>query len=327
MKATLIHNPNAGDDKQATAGQILALMKEAGYDVRYQSPKEKRWHKVLKKRADIVVVAAGDGTVGRVARRMIGKNIPLAVLPMGTANNISKTLGIADLPVTQLIRGWKTARRLKFDAGVAVGPWGERYFIEGFGAGLLTTSIPEVEANKTMAQLDEAGTKVTYAQQIFRERLADSPAVDVVGRLDGKDISGRYVLFEVLNMKYIGPNLFLAPGMMRSDGEFQVVLLAEKDRRKLQGYIKNWQEGKPWPPQFAPRHGKKLRIKWTGYPIHIDDQIWPKHDKNRHEVRENLDIRVKPKAVEFLVPKEVHEVQKLADKNSKQPQPRRRRAQ
>src|SRR5688572_33046215 len=99
MKATLIHNPGAGDNKTATVGQSEALLKEAGYKVRYQSSKERRWHKALKKSADIIVVAAGDGTVGKVARRMIGKGVPLAVLPMGTANNISKTLGIADLPV------------------------------------------------------------------------------------------------------------------------------------------------------------------------------------------------------------------------------------
>ena len=43
---------------------------------------------------------------------------------MGTANNISRTLGIADLPVTQLIRSCKTAHQVAFDAGVATRPWG-----------------------------------------------------------------------------------------------------------------------------------------------------------------------------------------------------------
>src|SRR5262245_22267206 len=39
MKATLIHNPGAGDDKQATIGQVVALLEEAGYKVRFQSSK------------------------------------------------------------------------------------------------------------------------------------------------------------------------------------------------------------------------------------------------------------------------------------------------
>ena len=91
---------------------------------------------MLKKSAEFVVVAGGDGTVGKVARRLIGTDVPIAILPLGTANNSSKTLGIADLPVTRLISSWNSARRVKFDAGVAVGPWGDRHFIEGIGAGV-----------------------------------------------------------------------------------------------------------------------------------------------------------------------------------------------
>jgi len=324
MKATLIHNPSAGDDKRATIGQIEALLEEAGYKVRCQSSKDKGWHKALKKSADVVVVAAGDGTVSKVARRMIGRHVPIAVLPLGTANNISKTLGIADLPITQLIRSWKTAREVKFDAGHASGPWGERYFIEGIGAGLLTSSIPKVKRNKTMPALQEAGVKVTYAQQIFREHLEVSPSVPLEATLDGEDISGRYVVFEVLNMKYIGPNLFLAPEVEHNDGEFEVVLLAEKHRQRLHNHIKHWQEGKPRPPRFGSRHGSRLRIEWTGFPIHIDDKIWPRKPlKKTGRERETIHIEVEPKAVTFLVPKEVHELQKLAARNGRKPGTRR----
>jgi len=314
MHVTLIHNPGAGDEQQPTAGQIEALMKEAGHKVRYQSTKENGWQKALKKSADLVAVAGGDGTVGKVARRLIGSGVPIAVLPLGTANNISKTLGIADLPITQLIPGWESARRLKFDAGIATGPWGERRFIEGIGTGLLTCSIPELQDNKTIDQLKDAGVRVAYAQQIFREQLADCPVVKIEAALDGADISGRYLLFEVLNMAYIGPNLFLAPDIVRNDGEFEVVLLAEKHRDKLHDHIKDWQEGKPWPHEFGTRRGKRLKIKWTGFAVHIDDELWPAEEKKKPKPPATIDIKVEPKAIEFLVPKEVDE-KKLAKKN------------
>src|SRR5689334_25394886 len=108
-RVTLIHNPNAGDERQPSAGQLQALLKEAGYKVRYQPTAESGWEKRLKRPTDIVAVAGGDGTVHKVARRLIGTDIPIALLPMGTANNISKTLGIADHTVTQLIPAWKDA--------------------------------------------------------------------------------------------------------------------------------------------------------------------------------------------------------------------------
>jgi diacylglycerol kinase (ATP) len=314
MRATLIHNPGAGDVK-ATAGQIIALIKEAGYKVRYQSTKEKGWGKALKKSADLVVVAGGDGTVGKVARRLIGRKVPIAVLPLGTANNISKTLGIADLPITQLVLSWKTARRLTFDAGIATGPWGERHFIEGIGTGLMSSSISELEDNKTIEQLQDTSVRVAYAQQIFREHLAEMPVMDITAELDGKDISGRYILFEVLNMAYIGPNLFLAPDIVRNDGEFDVVLLAEKHRDKLHDHIKDWQEGKPWPPEFGARRGKRLKLEWTGFPMHLDDKLWPNGKKKKAKPPATIDIKVEPAAVQFLVPKEVDEVQKQARKS------------
>jgi diacylglycerol kinase (ATP) len=318
MRVTLIHNPNAGDDRQPSAGQLIALIKEAGYKVRYQSTDEKGWPKILKRSAGLVVVAGGDGTVGRVARRLIGKDLPIAVLPMGTANNISKTLGISEMTVTQLIPLWKSARHLKFDAGLARGPWGERHFIEGVGTGLLTHSIPKVSGNKTLKRLQEADAKVSYAQQLFREYVADSPALDLSVMLDGRDISGRYVLFEVLNMQYVGPNLFLAPDVVRNNGEFEVIRITESQRKQLHNYIKTWQEGTPWPHAFKTLRGRRLEIKWTGFKFHIDDSIWPPDRKSRPKSPATFELTVERAAVEFLVPAAVHAQQKLARRNARQ---------
>ena len=307
MRVTLIHNPDAGDGMQPTRGQLVALIEEAGYKVRYQSSKKRGWSDVLEKSADLVAVAGGDGTVGRVARRLVDSGVPIAVLPMGTANNVSKTLGIADIPVFRLIPDWESARRLKFDACIATGPWGERHFIEGLGTGLLTCSIPELEGNGAIDRLKDAGVKVTYAQQIFREQLADCPVTAVKASLDGEDISGRYLMFEALNMQYIGPNLFLAPDIVRNDGKFDVVLISEKERRKLHRNIRDWQEGKPWAPAFKTLRGKRLKIEWTGFPLHIDDKLWPPEGKKRPKAPTTIEVKVDPGALEFLAPKEVKE--------------------
>lgn len=315
-RITLIYNPGAGDDRQPTVGQIKALMKEAGYKVRLQSTDDKEWEKALKKPASFVVVAGGDGTVGAVVRELIGKNMPIAVLPMGTANNISKTLGIIDLPVTRLIPSWKSAQQLSFDAAVARGPWGERHFIEGMGTGLLTSSIPRISGNKTLNSLDDRDAKVAYAQQMFREHVAKAPIVSIKASLDGKDISGRYLLFEILNMQYVGPNLFLAPDVVRNNGELEVILVEARHRKKLQTYIKHWQAGKPMPPQFITRRGKHLEIHWTGFKLHMDDKFWPPAGKKPPGSPGIIDVVVEPGAVKFLVPAEVHAIQKAAERNS-----------
>ena len=314
-RVTLIFNPNAGDARQPTIGQLEALIREAGFKFRSQSAKEEGWAKALKRPTDIVAVAGGDGTVTKVARRLIGRDVPIAVLPLGTANNISKTLGIVDMPVTQLIPSWKEGRRVTFDAGCASGPWGGRYFIEGAGVGLLTSAIPKAAKSKTLEQLNETEVKVSYAQQLFREHLADQKAIQVEATLDGEDISGRYLLLEVLNIQYIGPNLYLAPDLVRNDGEFDVVLVSEKHREKLRRHIKHWQAGKMLPPEFETRRGKRLEINWTGFPLHLDDKVWPEKGAKKPKRPAAITFHVESEAVRFLVPAEVHEMQELARKN------------
>jgi diacylglycerol kinase (ATP) len=302
MRVTLIHNPNAGDDTQPTAGQVVALICEAGHKVRCQSVKEPGWAKVLKKEADLIAVAGGDGTVARVARRLVGRGIPIAVLPMGTANNISKSLGLAGKPVHQLIREWKDARHLKFDAGVATGPWGKRYFIEGIGLGLFARTLPEIRKNKTMKHLSDAEVKVAYALQILREKLEDISARNLRATLDGKDISGKYLMLEAMNTRYIGPNLFLAPDVPHSNGRLDIVFVREKDRKKLARFLSTWQEGKMWPAGLGIGRGKRLEMEWTGFPIHLDDKIWPKKGRLDFRPPATIEVAVECGALEFLVP-------------------------
>jgi diacylglycerol kinase family enzyme len=310
LRVTLIHNPGAGDDKQPSRGQLEALIREAGHDVRYQSVREKGWAKVLDKKVDLVAVAGGDGTVGKVARRLIKSGLPIAVLPMGTANNISRTLGIADLSVFELIPSWSTSRQVRFDTGIATGPWGERRFIEAVGFGLFTEAIPHIDANETMAQLNDVEVKLSYTIQLLREHLDDCPATKVKATLDGKDISGGYILVEAMLTQFVGPNLYLAPKTVADDGLFDAVVVKEKDRDKLHDHLENWQDGMLWPSELKTRRGEHLTIEWTDFPLHIDDKVWPEDDGKKKKVKKEkktttIDITVERKSLEFAVPKHV----------------------
>ena len=308
MRVTLIHNPEAGDETRPTRGQLEALIKEAGHKVRYQSVKDSGWSKALKKQADLIAVAGGDGTIAKVARQMIGGKVPLTVLPMGTANNISRTLGIVHLPITLLIASWEKGRRLPFDAGMAEGPWGERHFIEGFGTGLFPRAVPHIDANETLAEISDAEVKVTYTLQLLREYLDKCPATEVTGTLDGENISGRYLLFEAMLMQFIGPNLPLAPNILSDDGMFDVVMVHDHDREKLHEHLATWQEGALWPSEFKTSQGARLEIEWKGFPVHIDDKVWPGEDE-KPKPAGKIKLTIEPKALEFLVPKDLPESQ------------------
>lgn len=297
MRVTLIHNPGAG--KQAmTAAALKRLLGEHGHGARYQSTKEDGWKKALAKEADLVVVAGGDGTVGRVARRMAGRGVPVALLPSGTANNIARTLGQLERPFEELVRGWASARRVHLDVGVASGPWGERYFVEGLGIGLFAALL----ARSEVAQPKKRTNPVEDALRRLQRQAASCEAIEVAARLDDKDISGRYLMLEALNLRYVGPNLHLAPESAPGDGHFDVVLVTEAERLRLVHYFEQWQENRERLSMLPSRKGRRLELEWTGVELHIDDKLRPKKSAKPEEMAGRVEARIGGETVEFLVP-------------------------
>src|SRR5262249_42864019 len=130
------------------APQLLALLRDAGHEVIYRSVRDDHWDHVLDESAELVVAAGGDGAIAKVIRRLLDRHLPLALLPTGTANNISRTLGLVDAPLEQLVSSWTSARTIRFVTGTARGPWGSRIFIESVGAGFFATMMAELDRQK-----------------------------------------------------------------------------------------------------------------------------------------------------------------------------------
>jgi diacylglycerol kinase family enzyme len=297
---TLIHNPNAGDQDQ-DGKSLRKLLGDAGHEVRYHSAKEEGWKRALKRPADLIVVAGGDGTVGRVIRRVAGRGIPLALLPSGTANNIARSLEQVERPFEELVGGWERARRVKLDVGVAKGPWGERNFIEGVGFGLFAGLLASTETEKKPKPRGGAG-EVESALRRLKKDAERFEAIEVLVRLDGKDLSGHYLMLEALNLRYVGPNMHLAPDSKPGDGEFEVVLVTEDERERIVHYLESWQDNRERLAVLPSHRGRRLQIEWTGFPLHVDDKLYPKQDPQPSEIAGPVEARLEGAAVEFLMP-------------------------
>lgn len=304
MRVTLIHNSGAGDSSDQPGGKSLeALIRNAGHEVLYQPADDDTWAGVLDEPADVVAVAGGDGTVGRIAKKLIGRRIPIAPLPLGTANNISKTLGLTELTLDEIVSGWDLARRVSFDAGVARGPWGSRYFVEGVGVGLFARTISAADESKTLALLTDRKAKVAYALQMLRERLVRSSPRALNLTIDGKDASGEYVLFEAMNMEFVGPNLYLAPDIRPADGLLDVVLVSVAERKKLQDSLTDWQDGELSHPDLPRQRARLIELEWNGFDVHFDDEAWP-DEKAEAPALTHITLTVERDALSFLVPSE-----------------------
>jgi diacylglycerol kinase (ATP) len=241
MRILVVHNPKAGSEEHEGEDLIKAL-KRAGHKAAYQSSKEKGIKKALKKKIDLVLVAGGDGTVSKVASRLASmkSKVPLSVLPLGTANNFARTLGFC-LSQNELIKGLSDGKCYTFDVGVARGPWGKRYFFEGAGAGLFADYMrAPTKENKPKSKAEEMRHHVTE----LRHRLQHYRAREWEIRLDGEDLSGRYLLWHVMNIRSVGPVLALAAGAKTNDGTFDFIGVREADRAVLLEYFKARAAGK-----------------------------------------------------------------------------------
>src|SRR5207245_1011261 len=192
MRILLVHNPKAGSEEHEGEDFIKAL-KRAGHKATYQSSKKKGIMKALKKKIDLVLVAGGDGTVSKVARRLVAMDseIPLAVLPMGTANNFARSLGFC-LSEKELIEQLNHGKCNTFDVGQARGPC-----------------------------------------------------------------------------------LTLAADAKTNDGSFDFVGAREEDRALLLDYFDARVAGKRRKFPLRPKRLTKMRLRWTKWPLHFDDELWP----------------------------------------------------
>jgi diacylglycerol kinase family enzyme len=301
MRVTLIHNPGAGGDDGPDAKALKKLVKDAGHELLYHSSKEDGWKSALKEEADLVAVAGGDGTVGRVARRMAGRGVPLALLPLGTANNIAHSLGINGLPIEKHVAAWEDAPRLPFDTAIARGPWGKRRFVEGLGIGLFAWTMPQASDSKTLARIDDPEEAVVHVMKMLQDRLDNYKPREIEARLDGEDLSGEYIMFEAMNLQYVGPNLHLAPHVEPGDGKLHVVAVTEAERERLHDYLDRWQKGKTLAVKLPTYSGEKLKIRRGDYEVHLDDKLWPDPDESAAKSGD-IEVEVEPAALEFVVP-------------------------
>lgn len=304
MKVTLIYNPGAGVDEQPSCAEVLALIRRAGHDATSLSLTDERWQEALHQPVDVVAVAGGDGTVGQVAKQLLGLRTAIAVIPMGTANNIAKTLDLVERPLDQWIAGWSSARRVKFDMGVAAGPWGSQCFIEGMGIGLFTGTMSRLDAtgNIEIAHLNDTEEKIISVLEILHHRLQTYPTQKLELTLDGDVVSGDYVLLEMMNTRFVGPKLFLAPDADPGDGFLDVVFLPRAERHTFSRYLCDWMEGKMHRPDFFVRRAREIRMEWSGFAVHIDDEVWPDKGVTFDHASMTIAVTVNHHAVEFLAP-------------------------
>lgn len=300
MQVTLIYNPHAGGLGDLSSDKLLAALRDAGYTLTYRATQsEDDLDDALADAADLVVVAGGDGTLRSVATRLIGRRVKVFPLPLGTANNVCKALNIRGSAL-ELISGLTRPATRPLDLGHVQGPWGEGYFLEAMGIGLFAESLESYRP--------EEGKSVFRAIGALIETLAKHRSRHWHITLDGRDISGEYLMVEVLNTPATGSRLRLAPNADPGDGLLDVVCVDEHSRNNLLTYTKaTFNEELAELSSVDVHRGKHLELVWDGFPVHLDAKVpsrqcgSSKHSLNSHE-KGMVYVDITPQVLDVWLP-------------------------
>jgi diacylglycerol kinase (ATP) len=294
----LVHNPTAGDENHDKE-HLIEQIERAGFVCRYSSTKEDSW-KEMKEGADMIVIAGGDGTVRKVVKNVLkqkgeNKAIPIGLLALGTANNISKTFNV-DPDTEKVVESWKTAGIKQVDIGLVENVPDVDFFLEGLGFGIFPYLMKEMK--KAKQEYSSPQEELKAAQKMMHRILMDYQPRQCHLEIDGTDHSGKFFMVEVMNIRSIGPNMVLAPMADPGDGEFEIVLVPEAHKEKFSQYLLDKLTDDDEGYHFQTLKGKDIVIRWDGTRIHADDKML-KLDK-----QVEVHIKLKQGALQFLVSKD-----------------------
>jgi diacylglycerol kinase (ATP) len=268
MRICLYGNPTAGGG--TSLDDLAALIAKAGHRVVDVIEDAKEACPLLDPNLDCVVAAGGDGTIARAARALVGGQLPLAMLPVGTANNIARSLGLHGDP-EELIARWCPDRIGRMDVGVIDNGSTRSYFLESVGCGLVTECI--AEARDTIAK-DDPDTHLADARQLYVDTLHHLVPRRYQIQLDDETIEGDFLVVEALNTPSIGPRAEFAAGTNAADGSLSLVVVAEADRRQLAHYLESLRAGDAAPAGFESWRVRAITITGADR-IHVDDRVVP----------------------------------------------------
>ena len=146
-RVALIYNPASGQHsvgRHAAIDKALAVIRAAGVKVDAMETLAPGSAGILAKDAvrrgcDTIFACGGDGTVHEVLQSLVGTNVALGVVPLGTANALAKNLGLHSTPA-KAVRTLLTAEPVRFSVGKIsysddTGATCSRYFTVAAGVG------------------------------------------------------------------------------------------------------------------------------------------------------------------------------------------------
>jgi YegS/Rv2252/BmrU family lipid kinase len=225
-RTLLLLNPNArsGDiDRKA----LIATLGRMGAVIAPDCPNpESMQHAIARYTGSVrrIVVGGGDGTLNAALPAVLDSSLPLGVLPLGTANDFARSLGIADLTagVDAILAGQTH--------DVDVGLVNDHHFLNAVGIGL-GPRINRALDSGTKARFGIAG----YLLKAYRTTRSYR-GMHVVIECDGNTVSVRSMHVSIGNGVHYGGGMTISRNARLDDGLLRVISIRPQSFLSLLTY-------------------------------------------------------------------------------------------
>lgn len=211
-----IVNPVSGKGKhEITASYLKSFFPSDRYIIQADYTEYKNHATELTKMAiesnpDIIIACGGDGTINEVASCLIGTNIKLGIIPVGSGNGLSAHLQIPkkiDKALQVILNGQSTT--------IDVGKLNDKYFFSNMGVGIDAMIIRNYEnsGRRTLIAYIKASLAASMEFKTQKTTLSFNNA----------EIEENPFMLFISNSNEMGYNMSLTPKASLTDGLLDLV--------------------------------------------------------------------------------------------------------
>jgi diacylglycerol kinase (ATP) len=231
----VIHNPTAGQRAKWRLARWLACLDRIGAAVTLRETCGPRHAEALARAADpalfdAVAVAGGDGTINEAVNGLAHSTLPLAILPLGTANVLAAEIGLPRrLAELARIAALAPARPVWPGEALADGAAAGRRFLVVAGIGFDAEVVERLDR-----ALKHRTGKLAYVVSILG-RLRDYRPCRYRAELDGVPVEGASLV--AAKSHFYGGRFVLAPAARLDEPRLEVVLFGHASRGAALTYM------------------------------------------------------------------------------------------
>lgn len=189
----LIINPHSGGGKAAKIG-LAESAKKLGIEtvVRQKGEKLGKLAKnAVDNGCDHLIIAGGDGSLARVAKVAIKRDVPFSCVPSGTRNHFAMDLGLDRSDPTRALDAAFGGVEVRVD----VGRIGKRLFLNNVSFGVYADAIAETDyrEHRTQSMVEAVGEHIEDPNSQFSVQDPDGVVHDDIGVLLASNNPYRFI--------------------------------------------------------------------------------------------------------------------------------------